>query len=84
MGYLMCIGNRNASITAKAKYSSVGDPKAMRFLGEAIEEANKELLEASLAASTWSKHNSAMNSIEKFEHCSGKKISVPLHHRKFM
>ncbi len=77
MGYLMCIGNRNASITAKAKYSSVGDPKAMRFLGEAIEEANKELLEASLAASTWSKHNSAMNSIEKFEHCSGKKFQFP-------
>jgi len=55
----------------------VGDPKAMRFLDEAIEEANKELLEASLATSTWSKHNSAMNSIEKFECYSGKKFLFP-------
>ncbi len=62
---------------AQAKYSTLGDPKAMRFLKETIAEADKKLLEASLASSTWNKHNSAMNSVEKFESYKGHKLEFP-------
>ena len=62
---------------AKAKYSTLGDPKAMRFLKETIAEADKKLLEASLASSTWNKHNSAMNSVKKFESYKGHKLEFP-------
>ena len=51
-------------MVTQAKYSSLGDPKALRFLEEAIQEANKGQLEASLVVSTWNKLNSAMNNFE--------------------
>jgi len=52
---------------AKAKYSALGDPKALRFLEDAIQEADSGLLEASLAGSTWNKLNSAMNNFDNFK-----------------
>jgi hypothetical protein len=62
---------------AKAKYSALGDPKALRFLEDAIQEADRGLLEASLAASTWNKLNSAKNNFDKFKCATACEAEMP-------
>ena len=62
----------------EGKYSKKVTAHCLKVIGPKFEGAPLELLTASLAKSTWAKHNSALNCIEKFANCNGLKVTYPM------
>ena len=64
-------------MSTDAKYSALGNPKVLKLLKGSMEGANPGLLEASQASASWNKHNSALNSFERFAKDVNSNIIMP-------
>ncbi len=63
---------------SRLKYAVSGSSRASRVMGPHIPQQARGLVEASYAASTWARHASALNCLDKFGCIRGVKIVYPV------